>query len=374
MNSSSKHHFDETLSHFCLAGNVLEVQPYGAGHINGTYRVATSAGRKYLLQQINKHVFTNVAGLMENIRLVTAHLRNKLSALQLPDVDDRVLTLVPTHTGGYYYQDGAGAYWRIYRFISNAKSYNQASSQQQAYQSGFAFGQFQGLLTDLDNKQLCETIPNFHNIDFRMNNLRSAAGRDEYQRLERCAEELNFIVEQYEAMRELIRLEQSGQLPLRVIHNDTKFNNVLLDERDCAQCVIDLDTVMPGLVAYDFGDAVRTVISTAPEDEPDLEKIQLNFPLFEAYTAGYLDQARHFLTAEEIASLIHGVMLLPYIQAVRFLTDFLEGDHYFKTHSPDHNLQRARAQLELVKRLRANEPRIRQLIEQLADKLQSAAF
>jgi Ser/Thr protein kinase RdoA (MazF antagonist) len=207
------------------------------------------------------------------------------------------------------------------------------------------------LLSDLDPGLLVETIPAFHHIGSRLAALDKAIALDSAHRLNKVQHELDFVDERREGMQQILTMGAEGILPERIIHNDTKFNNVLLDERDRAQCVIDLDTVMPGYVAYDFGDAIRTIINTAPEDEADLSLIQLNTSLFTAYVKGYMQKATGFLTDAEVASLVPGVLLLPYMQGVRFLTDYLNGDTYFKIHSPWHNLLRAKAQFQLVKKL-----------------------
>ena len=200
----------------------------------------------------------------------------------------------------------------------------------------------------------------------RLERLHSAVARDTASRVSRVQDELAYIGDREKRMHAILDLAAQGRLPVRITHNDTKFNNVLLDANDRAQCVIDLDTVMPGYVAYDFGDAIRTIINSAAEDEADLDKITLNVPLFEAYTEGYFEEAHYFLTPQEVASLIEGVLLLPYMQAVRFLTDFLEGDHYYKTHHADHNLQRTRAQLKLVAQLETHEPDLRSIVARVA--------
>jgi Ser/Thr protein kinase RdoA (MazF antagonist) len=218
-------------------------------------------------------------------------------------------------------------------------------------------------LADLDISLIKDTIPDFHNIEFRLDNLLKSIEADKKDRVKRVKAETDFILQRSDAMDEILKLGRNGTLPLRIVHNDTKFNNVLLDADDHAQCVIDLDTVMPGYAAYDFGDSIRTIINTAAEDEINLDAIGLNVPLFEAYAQGYLLESVNFLTETEIHSLIKGVLLLPYIQAVRFLTDYLDGDVYFKIQSPEHNLQRTKAQLALVKKLEENENQLDQIIQ-----------
>jgi Ser/Thr protein kinase RdoA (MazF antagonist) len=336
---------------FKVAGELVTAVPFGSGHINDTFRITTSEGKDYLLQRVNNFVFKDVAGLMANLVNVTGHLKKKLINIPGADPDKQVLTLVETRDNGYYIVDESGKYWRIFNFLNNTKSYDQVLTENQAYEGGKAFGRFQYLLADLDTALVVDTIPNFHNIEYRLSNLDKAIAADTANRLSDVQPEIGFANIRRGAMGRILELGKAGVIPKRIIHNDTKFNNVLLDEHDHAQCVIDLDTVMPGYVAYDFGDAIRTIINTAAEDEADPDLINLNAPLFAAYTKGYLQQATGFLTDDEVSSLIHGVMLFPYMQGVRFLTDYLDGDTYYKIHAPEHNLVRTRAQFELVTKM-----------------------
>lgn len=342
---------DDIISRFRVLGTVVTARPFGSGHINDTYRIITSSGNNYLLQKINHFVFKDIPGLMNNLVNVTQHLKEKLKATPGSDPEKEVLTLVENTNGGYFTIDAAGNYWRVFLFLNNTKSYDQVLTEKQAYEGGKAFGRFQALLSDMDTGLVIDTIPNFHDIEFRLANLDKAIAADSAHRLSKVSSEIEFINERRTEMGRILQLGRDRLLPERIIHNDTKFNNVLLDEHDRAQCVIDLDTVMPGYVAYDFGDAIRTIINKAPEDEPDLDLIKINIPLFTAYVKGYLKQTVKFLTETEISSLIDGMLLLPYMQGVRFFTDYLNGDIYFKIHSPWHNLQRARAQFQLVKKL-----------------------
>ncbi|SEK58081.1 phosphotransferase enzyme family protein [Parapedobacter koreensis] len=355
---------------FVIQGDVIDVIPFGSGHINDTYRVRTAQqqARDYLLQRINHRVFGDVPSLMQNIAIVTQQLKRKYEAIggNGRSLADRVLTLIPTHTGLAYHQDSEGNFWRMFILLADTRSYDIVETPQQAREGGRAFGQFQRLLADLDVTLIHEVLPDFHHIGRRLAKLHQAIAADPVNRVRRVEEELMFVKAREKRMHTILQRAAEGQLPLRIIHNDTKFNNVLLDVHDRAQCVIDLDTVMPGYVAYDFGDAIRTIINSAAEDEADLSSITLNIPLFEAYTAGYFEEAHAFLVREEINSLMEGVLLLPYMQAVRFLTDFLEGDHYYKVHHADHNLQRARAQIKLVELLEIHEPELRNSIDQLA--------
>jgi len=342
---------ENVISRFRVQGTVVTARPFGSGHINDTYRVITSTGNNYLLQKINHFVFKDVPGLMNNLVNVTRHLKEKLKDVRGADPEKEVLTLVENHDKGYYVTDAAGNYWRVFLFLNNTKSYDQVLTEKQAFEGGKAFGRFQALLADMDPAFIIDTIPNFHNIEFRLENLYKAIAGDVAHRLNKVPAEVEFINQRTTAMGRVLQMGRAGALPERIIHNDTKFNNVLLDEHDHAQCVIDLDTVMPGYVAYDFGDAVRTIINNAAEDEPDLSLVKLNVPLFAAYVKGYLKQTSSFLTEAEVNSLINGALLLPYMQGVRFLTDYLNGDTYFKINSPWHNLQRAQAQFQLVRKL-----------------------
>ena len=328
---------------FNIKGNPYHIEEFGSGHINDTYKVLTDAsdGDDYLLQRINHHVFKNVDVLMQNIETVTRHLKTK-------NADRPVLTILRTIDDQLYYRDQEGNYWRMMYLIGDTKSYDIVETESQAREGGRAFGEFQAQLSDLDSATIDYTIPDFCNIDFRMENFHRALAQDVVLRKEEVAEEIYYILSRQEQMYAILNMAERGELPLRITHNDTKFNNVLLDHNDKARCVIDLDTVMPGYAAYDFGDAIRTIINRAAEDEADISKIQLNMPLFKAYTEGYFEFAHAFLTPKEIESLKEGVLLFPYMQAVRFLTDYLEGDHYYKIQHPAHNLQRARAQLKLA--------------------------
>jgi Ser/Thr protein kinase RdoA (MazF antagonist) len=360
----------DLVSNFKISGNLASLIPYGSGHINDTYHLINSDQNEndYLLQRINHHVFKNVRGLMNNITYVTDHLKNKISAINGGDPDRQVLTMIQTKNGNYFVTDENGNYWRLYYFLKGTKSYDRVETDMQAMEGGKAFGRFQSMLSDIDTSLIIETIPHFHDIVRRLENLQVAINNDISGRLRLIQSELEFILARKEKMEEIQRLGKAGILPLRIIHNDAKFNNVLLDENDKAQCVIDLDTVMPGYVAYDFGDATRTIINTAAEDEENMSKIDLNIPLFEAYTKGYLKETVRFLIREEVDSLIKGMLLLPYMQAVRFLTDYLEGDHYFKIHSPEHNLHRTKAQLQLVLKLEEQEQKFHLYIKSTWEK------
>ncbi|GHE42755.1 phosphotransferase enzyme family protein [Sphingobacterium griseoflavum] len=354
----------DSVNHFDIDGNMVSLERFGSGHINDTFCVKTDIkqGRSYLLQRINKNIFPDVEGLMANTKIVLDHLKAKLAPLGAEAVEKGTLTLIPTKSGALYYKDAESGYWRMFILLEGTKSYDIVETEAQAYAGGRAFGEFQKQLADLDATRLVEVLPNFHNIDFRMDNLRQAIAADPLERLEAVGDLLDYIFVREDNMRSILKRADKGEIPLRITHNDTKFNNVLLDQEDRVQCVIDLDTVMPGYVAYDFGDAIRTIINSAAEDEADTDRIQLNIALFKAYTAGYICEAKDFLSKAEIESLLEGVFLLPYMQAVRFLTDYLNGDTYYKIQYPTHNLVRTRAQLKLVAELEEHAPLLKRIL------------
>ncbi|GAA4313271.1 aminoglycoside phosphotransferase family protein [Mucilaginibacter gynuensis] len=354
----------EVVSNFNCEVDVESLRAFGSGHINDTYflKNSTASGEDYLLQRINHHIFKDVDQLTQNMCRVIAHLKNKVKTQGAGDPDKEVMTLIPAIDGKYYYRDSTGDYWRLCLFLKDTRSYDVVENTTQAFQGGEAFGKFQKMLSDLPSGLLFDVIPDFHNIQKRLAALNEAAGSDPLDRMKKVLPELEYISTHAQQMLYFQQPQQQLALPKRVTHNDTKFNNVLLDKNDQAQCVIDLDTVMDGYIAYDFGDAIRTIINTAAEDEADLDKIKLNMPLFEAYTKGYLKEAGQFLTGSEVDSLVMGALLLPYMQAVRFLTDYISGDHYFKVKFDGHNLQRTRAQLQLHKLLHENADALQTII------------
>ncbi|MCJ8165682.1 aminoglycoside phosphotransferase family protein [Pontibacter sp. E15-1] len=356
----------EVLAHFTLRGSIAEISPYGSGHIHDTYFVKNgiTGCPNYLLQRINHHVFKNVPLLMDNIEQVTLHLRNKLEGMPGARPDEEVLRLVQTHKHRSFHADAGGNFWRVYLLLEDTRSYDIVENPQQAYEGGKAFGKFLALLADLDITHLHESIPDFHNVESRLRLFETAIRQNLAGRVKHVPEEIAFVQQRAEGMSTICRLGREGKLPLRVTHNDTKFNNVLLDKHDRAQCVIDLDTVMPGYVAYDFGDAIRTTVNKAAEDEADLDKITVDLRLFKAFTEGFLKETSAMLTDEEIASLSLGVTLLPFIMGLRFLTDYIDGDNYYKINFPEHNLQRARAQFRLVQVLEENIETVQHTIQQ----------
>jgi Ser/Thr protein kinase RdoA (MazF antagonist) len=356
--------------HFAIQGEPGDLQAYGSGHIHETYRLKNKKAEQpdYILQKINNAIFTNVDALMHNIETVIKHLHQKGESQNSGDSAKETLSLVRTNDGKSYYQHADGSYWRMYLFLKGTKGYDLIENAKQALEGGRAYGLFIADLSDLDPSKIHEILPDFHNIEHRLNQLDSAIASNPVDRIKDLASEVEFVKERADRMKTIKQLGDAGKLPLRITHNDTKFNNVLLNENDEAHCVIDLDTIMPGYVAYDFGDAVRTIINTAEEDEQDLEKIQLNMGLFTAFAEGFIEKTQAILTENEVYSLSQSCLLLPYIMGVRFLTDYIDGDHYYKIHSPHHNLQRARAQFELVRKLEGKFDELQQTIDHISEK------
>ena len=349
---------------FAIEGELGGAAPYGSGHINDSYRaifLRNGSPSSYILQRINRRIFKNPVALMENIERVTSHLAAQVATH--PDRDRRVLRLIPTRAGGVLHVDPHGEYWRAYVFVDRATTYNSVQSADQAYQAAKAFGDFQRMLADLPAPRLHDTIPDFHHTPSRFAALQQAIAADSAARVALAAPEIDFALQR----QALASALANAGLPERVTHNDTKINNVLLDDvTGEGTCVIDLDTVMPGLAAYDFGDMVRTATSPAPEDEQDLSKVRMEFPLFEALARGYLSTAGQFLTPAEKESLAIAGKLITFEIGVRFLTDYLSGDTYFKTHRQGHNLERARAQFKLLESIEQQEPEIRALLHSLS--------
>ena len=339
-------------------------ETFGSGHINDTFLVHTNQDKAYLLQRINHQVYPDVAEMMENIRRVTEHLRRKLD--EQAESTLTTLQIIPTRDGTLFHQDPDGNYWRMLTFISNSIAYDVATSPDLAREAGRAFGQFQALLRDLPAPPLYEVIPNFHHMGHRLRQFDQALAADGVQRAAGVTKEVEFVRNRADTMRTLCDLVATGQVPRRVTHNDTKLNNVLLDPvTHRARCVVDLDTVMPGSVLYDFGDAIRTTANTAAEDEANLDKVQFSLPYYEAYARGYLAETQSFLTNAEIENLPFSAQYMTFIMGLRMLTDYLAGDVYYKIHHAEHNLQRARAQFQLVRRMEDQYEEMVRLVHQL---------
>ena len=355
----------EILNQFAITNEVLDPQPLKIGFINDSFIVrAKKAGEKsYFLQRINHHIFQNVEGLQNNILTVTNHIRHKLEAAGEKDIDRKVLELVPTKDGKLYHKTPEGDYWRVYVLIENANSQEKVTPES-AELTGEAFGRFQCQLADLPFDALCESIPNFHNIEFRLWQLDEALKADPVGRKAACADIIAEIDKRREEMCLAERLFREGKLTKHINHCDTKVNNILFDEEGKPMCIVDLDTVMPGFVLSDFGDFMRTAANTGAEDDPNLDNIHVDLDIFEAYARGYLKEAT-FLTPLEKELLPYGCRLLSYMQTVRFFTDYINGDTYYKIQYPEHNLVRTRAQLRLVEEQEKVAEQMQRIIAQL---------
>lgn len=328
---------------FCLVGEPVRCERHGNGHINETFLLCTDEPHEYILQRLNTQVFPDIEGLMRNVAAVTAHLRRRC------DDPRRVLTLVPAIDGGSFYRAEDGTYWRVFEFVTDGICLEQAQSPEDMRQSGVAFGEFQKQLADFPAQTLTETIPNFHDTPNRYRQLHRAIEEDRAGRLSEVGPEVEAYLAREAQADGLMRLHRQGVLPIRVTHNDTKLNNVMLDAATrTALCVIDLDTVMPGLAANDFGDSIRFGASTALEDERDLDKVSLSLPYYEAFTEGFLGACGDSLTQAEVETLPLGAKLMTLECGARFLTDYLNGDVYFRVSREGHNLDRARTQIKLV--------------------------
>ena len=352
-------------SHFQIEGNIVEVKPLGNGLINTTYMVVTEGDApNYVLQNINVAIFPDVELLMNNIVAVTGHIRAKLEAAGVDDIDRKVLKFVPCQCGKFYYEHD-GKFWRVMVFIPDTVS-KSGVTPESSYIVGETFGDFQASLADIP-AQLGESIKDFHNIEFRLQQLKEAMEADKMGRLAETKDIADELMKRAEDMTRSERLFREGKLPKRICHCDTKVDNILFDKDENVLCVIDLDTVMPSFVFSDYGDFLRSAANTQPEDSADYDKIEFRMDIFKAFTEGYLKTARAFLTPIEIENLPYGATLFPYMQTVRFYADYLNGDTYYKIQYPEHNLVRTKNQLTLLQRAEAHIPEMEAFIkEQLA--------
>ena len=339
-------------SHFALEGAVTGIEPYGDGHINTTYLVTTD-GPRYILQQMNTSIFPDTVNLMRNVELVTSTLKAQ---------GKETLDIVPTTSGATWAEIDGGA-WRVYKFIEHTVSYNLVPNPDVFREAGSAFGDFQNFLSEFDASQLTETIAHFHDTPHRFEDFKAALAADKLGRAAACQPEIDFYLshaDQYAVEMDGLR---DVAIPLRVTHNDTKLNNILIDNATGKGiCVIDLDTVMPGLAVNDFGDSIRFGASTGAEDEQDLSRIWCDLELYELYVKGFIEGCGGALTDIELDNLPTGAMMMTFECGMRFLTDYLEGDHYFKTARENHNLERARTQFKLVKDMEEKLPKMKEIV------------
>lgn len=332
-------------ANFLISGKISETRVIGEGHINDTFYLNTDSAEEFIIQRINHHIFKDVAGLMENISRVTSHI-NQTSINNPPGNSLKAPMVVLTREERNFFKDQSGNYWRCYSYIPH-QPVNRMSIEI-ASEGGRAIGRFQNALSCLPGGALHETIPDFHNLRKRLDAFNMAVRTNKAGRLQLSANQVKAIAEREEELLKIHELESVGLIPVRVTHNDTKFNNILFDKNQSAIGIVDLDTVMNGSVLYDFGDAIRTLCNTATEDESDLSKVNFDVELFDAFARGYLSETSGMLQAVEIDLLAFSCKLLTYIMAVRFLTDFLNGDIYFKVKSPMHNFHRAANQIRLL--------------------------
>ena len=343
--------FSDILSNFAINGEFISCEPYGSGLINRTYVAVYNEGGKrvrYIVQRINTNLFKNVDGLMNNIKIVTEFNRAEI-VKRGGDPDRESLTLVPTENGGTYFRTEEGDCYRVYVFIENAKGYDVVEKPEHFYESAVAFGKFAMLLDRFDSSKLFEVLPDFHNTVKRFDNFRRSLEADKFNRAKDVKKEIGFALEREKITHTIVDLLASGKMPSRVTHNDTKLNNVLIDTRtDKAVSVIDLDTMMPGSICYDFGDSIRFGCNPCLEDTPETEKVIFNMPLFETYTKGYLSVFGDTITDIERKNLPMGAILMTYECGIRFLTDYLDGDVYFRKTREGQNIDRTRTQFKLV--------------------------
>ena len=346
---------------FQIGGVVSNITPFGEGFINSTYLVTMKdATTKYVLQKINHSIFQNIELLQNNIKRITDHIRQKLTEAGETDIDRKTLTLIPSLDEKLYYFDGDN-YWRMTVLIPDSKTFETVTPEY-AYYAGKAFGNFQSMVADLPGEPLGETIPNFHNMEFRLMQFREAVKGNAAGRLHEVTEMVAEIEKRAGEMCQCQEFYREGILPKRINHCDTKVNNMLFDNDGKVLCVIDLDTAMPGFVMSDFGDFMRTAGNTGKEDDTNLNNISFNMEIFKAYTKGYLESANSFLTLLEIELLPFGAKLMTYMQLTRFLADYLNGDTYYKINSPLHNLQRSKAQFKLLQSIEANYQEMKRFI------------
>ncbi|MEG2146287.1 MAG: aminoglycoside phosphotransferase family protein [Lachnospiraceae bacterium] len=346
---------DEAIANFQFEGVIIDECPYGSGHINDTFLltfdIAGMGQIKVILQRMNKSIFTNPQELMENILGVTSHLRKRIIE-NGGDPERETLNVIQTVDNKPYYIDSIGEYWRAYKFITGATSYDQVEKPEDFYQSAVAFGRFQKLLADYPADTLHETIKGFHDTKARFQVFKDTVAKDACGRAASAQKEIDFVLSREHIANFFSELLEAKEIPLRVTHNDTKLNNIMIDDKTGkGVCVIDLDTVMPGLAMHDFGDSIRFGASTAAEDEVDLRKVECSMELFELYTKGYIEGCGKSLTDREIELLPMGAKTMTFECGMRFLTDYLQGDSYFKIHREHHNLDRCRTQLKLVEEI-----------------------
>lgn len=363
----SKEKLKQIGENFLIDGAFIDAWPHGTGHINDTYAskwLVDSRETMFIQQRINHNVFANPPELMDNIQRVTTHIRNKLEHIPDAEPDREALTVIPTRDGKAFFRDSEGNYWRTYIFIRNALTHDVCKGTGHAYETSKMFGKFQRLLADFPENTLHETIPFFHHTPKRFEALTQIVEKDPVNRCKSAGKDIDFAMARENITPIVTNMLEKKLIPVRVTHNDTKINNVMID-RDTGKgvCVIDLDTVMPGSALYDFGDMVRSTVRTSEEDEPNLAKVNMDIKMFEALVRGYMEFAREFLSPAEKEHLAFSGILITFTIGIRFLTDYLSGDTYFKTHRPEHNLDRARVQFKMIENMEAQMETMKNMVE-----------
>jgi len=357
----------EISKQFQIYGEILHAETFKIGHINETYSATYDQGGmrvRYIHQKINRTVFKNPPAVMQNVMRVTTHIRRGLETQNARDITRRSLIVIPTRDGKSYYRSSDGEYWRTFVFVEGVQTFESVQTPEQALEAGRAFGEFQRLLVDLPGERLNETILDFHNTRKRFTALQQAIQKDHFNRGKEAKPEIEFALKHEPVVDVILNAMAKRKIPERITHNDTKFNNVMLDTLTGeAKCVVDLDTVMPGCALYDFGDMVRTTTSPTLEDERDLSKVKMQMPMFKKLAEGYLSTAGKFLTKAERAYIAFSGKLITFEIGLRFLTDFLSGDTYFRIHRPGHNLDRCRTQFKLVESIEKQEEAMQKYVD-----------
>jgi hypothetical protein len=360
----------EAVKHFKVEGSFIYGEPYGCGHINDTYAVYFKRENeppvRYILQRINTSIF-DADMLMNNISLVTNRIKDAVIQ-EGGDPERNTLTIIPTLGESLYYKDPEGNAWRMYIFIENTVTYQSAATEEVLYHAGKAFGHFQKQLSGFEAKDLKEVIPNFHNTPHRFDDFCRAVRENRAGRAESIRAEIEFVNKRKQYCDRIISVLGTREMPLRVTHNDTKLNNILMNPKTGESvCIIDLDTVMPGSLLYDFGDSNRFGSNTAVEDETDLSKVHFSLDMFRAYTEGFLSETKEIMTGTELDLMAFSCILETYEVGMRFLTDYLNGDHYFKISHPEHNLERARNQFKLIEDMEAKQKQMQQIVAEICN-------
>jgi hypothetical protein len=359
---------EEIAGRFATDGNIVKVQSHGGGHINDSYRLINSVpgAPDYLLQRVNHYVFKDVPLLMQNMVLVTDHVRAKIHEEFPGETERRSLTIIPAKDGKSWFKDPEGNFWRVLHFIKDHLVFDSTTDPAIAYEGARTFGAFTAMLNDLQAAQVGTVIPDFHNMKWRLIQLEESIRKDAAGRLASVKKEIDYVESRSRMMLTIHELGEKGAIPLRVTHNDTKISNVLFNTDRKGLCVIDLDTIQPGFVTSDFGDGIRTLTNTGEEDDEQLDRVSMDLELYEAFASGFLDSTRAILSDTEKDALLYAGLLFPYMQAVRFLIDYLDGDIYYKIKHPEHNLVRTRAQLKLTQDGEEKMDKLRAIIQKLS--------